>query len=87
MWDKKCGTLSGGEKMKLVLCCMAVSNHTPDLLILDEPTNNLDIYSQEVLTIAMKQFEGTMLIIAHDTHLVEEIGVDGEISLSIGQGA
>ena len=85
-WDRKCDGLSGGEKMKLVLCCMAVSNHTPDLLILDEPTNNLDIYSQEVLTGAMRQFEGTMLVIAHDTHFIEEIGVNGGILLSGGAG-
>ncbi|HEX3007890.1 MAG TPA: ABC-F family ATP-binding cassette domain-containing protein, partial [Bacteroidales bacterium] len=39
-WDKPCGTLSGGEKMRLMLCCLMISNHAPDLFVLDEPTNS-----------------------------------------------
>jgi len=75
-WDKKCAVLSGGEKMKLSLCCLAVSNHTPDMLILDEPTNNLDVKSLEVLTVAIKYFNGTLLVISHDEYFTSEVGID-----------
>jgi len=75
-WNKKSGVLSGGEKMKLALCCLSVSDHAPDMLILDEPTNNLDIKSLEVLTAAVKDFEGTLLVISHDEYFVKEIAVD-----------
>jgi ATPase subunit of ABC transporter with duplicated ATPase domains len=80
-WNKKSGVLSGGEKMKLALCCLSVSDDAPDMLILDEPTNNLDIKSLEVLTAAVKDFEGTLLIISHDEYFVKEIAVDNIIEL------
>jgi len=80
-WDKKCEVLSGGEKMKLSLCCLAVSNHTPDMLILDEPTNNLDLKSLEVLTATIKNFRGTLLIISHDEYFTREIGIDQVIEV------
>ncbi|GAB3512826.1 ABC-F family ATP-binding cassette domain-containing protein [Emticicia fontis] len=81
LWDRKCVGLSGGEKMKLLLCCLAISNHTPDMLILDEPTNNLDVYSQEILTQAIKDFNGTLLVISHDKHFIQEINLDDIISM------
>lgn len=81
-FDRKCIALSGGEKMKLSLCCLSVSNQTPDLLILDEPTNNLDVQSLEVLTAAVKGYEGTLLVISHDEAFTAEIGIDREINLS-----
>jgi ATPase subunit of ABC transporter with duplicated ATPase domains len=81
MWDKKCGTLSGGEKMKLVFCCLMISNQAPDLIILDEPTNNLDIQSMEMIRDAIKDFKGTLIVIAHDAHFLDEIGVDRQIDL------
>jgi ATPase subunit of ABC transporter with duplicated ATPase domains len=80
-WNRPCAALSGGEKMKLLLCCMAVSNHLPDVLILDEPTNNLDVQSQEVLTTAIRSFDGTLLVISHDQYFVEQIGVERELVL------
>lgn len=81
-WERKTEDLSGGEKMKLSLCCLAVSNNTPDLLILDEPTNNLDIKSLEILTEAVKSYHGTLVIISHDQHFIADIGIDREINLS-----
>lgn len=80
-WDRKCAGLSGGEQMKLALCCLSVSNHTPDMLILDEPTNNLDIHSQEVLTSVIKDFAGTLLVISHDRHFIDAIRIERQISL------
>lgn len=78
-WDKTCDKLSGGEKMKLVLCCLQVSNNMPDLFVLDEPTNNLDIQNIEIITSVIKSYQGTLLVISHDEVFVEEIGVEREI--------
>lgn len=80
-WDRKCDELSGGEKMKLTLCCLIVSNNAPDLLILDEPTNNLDIQSLEVLTSAVKDFTGSVVVISHDQYFIDAINVNSVIAL------
>ncbi|KAG4080478.1 hypothetical protein HA402_013936 [Bradysia odoriphaga] len=81
-FDKRCAGLSGGERMKLSLSCLLAGNQAPDLLILDEPTNNLDIRSLEVLTLAVKNFGGTLLVISHDNYFISEIGIDYSISLT-----
>lgn len=80
-WDRKSGDLSGGEKMKLSLCCLAVTNNTPDMLILDEPTNNLDVQSLEILTAAVKTYHGTLVVISHDEQFIEDIVLDKTIRL------
>ncbi|WP_346316112.1 ABC-F family ATP-binding cassette domain-containing protein [Chitinophaga sp. YIM B06452] len=81
LWDKKCAQLSGGEKMKLTICCLFVSNAHPDMIILDEPANNLDISSLEVLTHALKAYKGTLLLVSHDAVLAEELGIERFIDL------
>src|SRR5690606_40334331 len=53
-WDKSCKALSGGERMRLMLCCLSIGNQSPDVIILDEPTNNLDIQNIEILTSAIQ---------------------------------
>ncbi|MDR0428000.1 MAG: ATP-binding cassette domain-containing protein [Dysgonamonadaceae bacterium] len=72
-WNKPCQSLSGGEKMRLLLCCLQAENKAPDLLILDEPTNNLDIQSMEILTSAIQSYQGTLLLISHDKYFVQEV--------------
>ncbi|WP_439581160.1 ABC-F family ATP-binding cassette domain-containing protein [Dyadobacter bucti] len=81
VWHRKCAGLSGGEKMKLALCCISASNNMPDLLILDEPTNNLDVHSQNVLKEAVKYFDGAVLVISHDAFFINEINTDKTIFL------
>lgn len=81
VWDRKCIQLSGGEKMKLLLCCLSISNNMPDVLILDEPTNNLDIYSQKNLVSAVKNFSGTVIAISHDQDFIEQIGINQTIEV------
>ncbi len=81
-WDKSCRKLSGGEKMRLAFCCLMISNNTPDMFILDEPTNNLDIQSIEIITATIKNYAGTVIAISHDNYFIQEIGVEQCILLS-----
>ncbi|GJM01751.1 MAG: glycosyl transferase family 1 [Rhodomicrobium sp.] len=67
--DTKAGALSGGEKARLLFAI--ASFHGPHLLILDEPTNHLDVDSCEMLIHAINEYEGAVLIISHDRHLLE----------------
>ncbi|WPP50987.1 ribosomal protection-like ABC-F family protein [Catalinimonas niigatensis] len=81
-WDKPCHTLSGGEKMRLMLCCLMISNHAPDLFVLDEPTNNLDIQNIEILTSALNEYRGTVIVVSHDSYFLNEIKVDKLIDIN-----
>src|SRR3546814_16759467 len=63
------GKLSGGEKARLLFALM--SREAPHVLILDEPTNHLDIDSRQALIQALSEFEGAVILVSHDPHLVE----------------
>lgn len=80
-WDKKCDVLSGGERLRLLLCGLSISNKSPDMMILDEPTNNLDLQNVEILTNSIKDYHGTLLMISHDEVFLNEIGIGKEIVL------
>ncbi|SDQ11359.1 ATPase components of ABC transporters with duplicated ATPase domains [Chryseobacterium soldanellicola] len=80
-WDKKCDVLSGGERLRLLLCGLSISNKAPDMIILDEPTNNLDLQNVEILTNSIKDYHGTLVVISHDGFFLEEIGVENEVVL------
>jgi ATP-binding cassette subfamily F protein 3 len=65
------GTLSGGEKARLVLAMLVWQR--PNLLLLDEPTNHLDLTTREALSMALNEFEGTVLLVSHDRALLREV--------------
>ncbi|KXW56898.1 ATP-binding cassette domain-containing protein [Ferrovum sp. PN-J185] len=65
------GTMSGGEKARLVLSMIVWQQ--PNLLLLDEPTNHLDLVTREALSIALNEFEGTVLLVSHDRALLREV--------------
>ena len=80
-WDKSCRKLSGGEKMRLAFCCLMISNNMPDMFILDEPTNNLDIESIEIITATIRDYTGTVIAISHDKEFLKEINCKSWIKL------
>ncbi len=80
-WDKPCSTLSGGEKMRLLLCCVTIYAQSPDMIILDEPTNNLDIQNIEILTRAINEYEGTLIVVSHDAYFLEQANIERVIQL------
>ena len=81
--EKKISVLSGGERARVLLALILAS--PLNLLVLDEPTNHLDIESREVLLKAVKEFEGTVLLVSHDRHFLREVATrvfeirDGEL--------
>lgn len=81
-WDKPCSALSGGEKMRLLLCSLTINTKGPDIIILDEPTNNLDIQNIEILTAAINEYQGTLIVVSHDDLFLEEIGIEDFVELN-----
>ena len=70
-WTKNVKSLSGGEKLRLKLAIILQTKI--NLLILDEPTNHIDITTREVLEESLKSFKGTIIFISHDRYFINKI--------------
>ncbi|MFE1836311.1 ABC-F family ATP-binding cassette domain-containing protein [Streptomyces sviceus] len=83
--DQQASTLSGGERFRAALAALMLAEPAPQLLMLDEPTNNLDIASVRQLTSALESYEGALVVASHDLPFLESIGItrwlmlDGEL--------
>jgi ATPase subunit of ABC transporter with duplicated ATPase domains len=75
------GVLSGGERMRASLACILSGDEMPHLLVLDEPTNNLDFAAREALESSLSGFRGGLLAVSHDRDFLEAIGMDREVRL------
>jgi len=73
--------LSGGERLKTALVCALLGPAPAPLLLLDEPTNNLDLDTIAVLQSALADYRGTLLVVSHDDHFLQAIGITREIEL------
>ncbi|MFI1178882.1 ABC-F family ATP-binding cassette domain-containing protein [Streptomyces sp. NPDC020799] len=82
---RRAATLSGGERFRATLAALMLAEPAPQLLMLDEPTNNLDMASVKQLTTALESYEGALVVASHDLHFLESVGVtrwlrlDGEL--------
>lgn len=76
------GNLSGGEKMRAALSIILAGDHPPQLLVLDEPTNNLDLNSIEQIESALMNYEGALVVISHDQKFLKNIGIERKIQPS-----
>lgn len=75
-------TLSGGERLRAGLAKILLAEPTPQLLILDEPTNNLDLANIEFLERALTAYKGALIVISHDTRFLDAIGITDTLELS-----
>jgi ATPase subunit of ABC transporter with duplicated ATPase domains len=75
------GTLSGGQRLRASLACVLGGERTPSLLVLDEPTNHLDLDAIEALESALREYDGALVVVSHDSAFLEAIGVDREVGL------
>jgi ATPase subunit of ABC transporter with duplicated ATPase domains len=81
--DQDAATLSGGEKTKLALAMVVLGG--PNVLLLDEPTNNLDPQAKASLLQALEQYQGTIILVSHDTDFVAALGPDRALMMPEGR--
>ncbi len=82
--ERLIGALSGGERFRVTLACLLLADRAPQLFVLDEPTNNLDLASVTALTDALGRYRGALLVASHDLWFLREIGIDRWWSLDHG---
>ncbi|MES2171167.1 MAG: ABC-F family ATP-binding cassette domain-containing protein [Actinomycetota bacterium] len=74
--DRAVGTLSGGERFRVALAKLLLADPPPQLLVLDEPTNNLDIQSVTQLVDALRSYRGGIVVVSHDLEFLGRLGID-----------
>ncbi|PNG16885.1 ABC-F family ATP-binding cassette domain-containing protein [Streptomyces cahuitamycinicus] len=83
--DQKAATLSGGERFRAALAALMLAEPAPQLLMLDEPTNNLDMASVRQLTTALESYEGALIVASHDLPFLESLGITRWLVLEEGE--
>ncbi|MFE0255579.1 ABC-F family ATP-binding cassette domain-containing protein [Streptomyces sp. NPDC059010] len=83
--DQKAATLSGGERFRATLAALMLAEPAPQLLMLDEPTNNLDMASVRQLTTALESYEGALIVASHDLPFLESIGITRWLMVEEGE--
>ncbi|MFE6622670.1 ABC-F family ATP-binding cassette domain-containing protein [Streptomyces sp. NPDC057740] len=83
--DQKAATLSGGERYRAALAALMLAEPAPQLLMLDEPTNNLDMASVRQLTTALESYEGALIVASHDVPFLESIGITRWLMMEEGE--
>ncbi|MFC9233329.1 ABC-F family ATP-binding cassette domain-containing protein [Streptomyces decoyicus] len=83
--DQQAGTLSGGERFRASLAALMLAEPAPQLLMLDEPTNNLDIASVRRLVTALESYQGALLVVSHDLAFLRDIGITRWMALEDGE--
>ncbi|WMI56251.1 ABC-F family ATP-binding cassette domain-containing protein [Streptomyces rochei] len=83
--DQQAATLSGGERFRAALAALMLAEPAPQLLMLDEPTNNLDMASVRQLTTALESYEGALIVASHDMPFLESIGITRWLLLEEGE--
>jgi len=80
--DRPVSTLSGGERFRVALARLLLADPPPQLLVLDEPTNNLDIDTVDQLVGALSSYRGAVLVVSHDDAFLARLGVDLTLELT-----
>lgn len=83
--DQRAATLSGGERFRAALAALMLAEPAPQVLMLDEPTNNLDMASVRQLTTALESYEGALIVASHDVPFLESIGITRWLLLEGGE--
>ncbi|MGW0823418.1 ABC-F family ATP-binding cassette domain-containing protein [Streptomyces sp. NPDC002845] len=83
--DQEAATLSGGERFRAALAALMLAEPAPQLLMLDEPTNNLDMASVRQLTTALESYEGALIVASHDMPFLESVGITRWLLLEDGE--
>ena len=80
--DQPCRLLSGGERLKAALACALYRDAAPQMLLLDEPDNHLDLPSQQALQAMLCQYPGTLVLVSHDEALLQALQLTHRLAIS-----
>ncbi|HEY2299286.1 MAG TPA: ATP-binding cassette domain-containing protein [Jatrophihabitans sp.] len=83
--EQRAGTLSGGERFRATLACLLLADPAPQLLTVDEPTNNLDLDSVAQLVAALRAYRGALVVVSHDEPFLAELGLTASWTVDAGR--